>query len=212
MIGADQLDDVVDVVGDCLRADVVVAEEDADAVDADDAAGLGAATDQIVGDVARMISQCARVRVREDDGLARHLQHVARGAIAGVRQAFDEADAIHLGDRLAAEVGEAFVFRVVDAGADLVPAVVDEQHPADAEIDVELKHAQLIAHREAAFDVEEDGEFAFGFRARDVGDFRDQDEIVRAREDVVAQLRRHTHLGFEGDVGVADVDGDDVDA
>jgi hypothetical protein len=50
------------------RADVVVAEEGADAVDADDAARSRASPDLIVPDVAPMIAERARVGVRGTTG------------------------------------------------------------------------------------------------------------------------------------------------
>ena len=57
MLGPDQVRHMGDVVDELGAADIVLAEEVADAVDADDAAGLGAGLDLFVGDVAAVVLQ-----------------------------------------------------------------------------------------------------------------------------------------------------------
>ena len=56
-----------------------------------------------------MVPHRAWVGVREDHRIGRIIDHLARGAIAGMRAAGDHADARHLVDHLSAEVGETAV-------------------------------------------------------------------------------------------------------
>ena len=158
MLGPDQLGHVVDVAHDDFGRRRAGAEEQADAVDPDDAAGGGAGPDQLVRDVARMVAQRARVGVREDHGPVGRVEDLARRAVPGVGTALDHADPIHLREDRAAEVGEPFVLGIVAAAAGEVPPVVDEQHPAHADLMQELDQRHLGAQRLDAFHVHAHGE------------------------------------------------------
>ena len=165
----DEIGDVVDVIAQRRRADIVVAEEDADAVDADHPAGLGAGSDLIVTNVALVVIQCARVRVGKDDRCGRYLHCFHGRAVGGMRAIDHHADAVHFGHHGAAEVGQANV-GVVAAAAGKVVAIVGEQHLAHAQIVVEADKIEGAVERVHAFDVETDGEPTRGLGGIDVGD------------------------------------------
>ncbi len=101
MFRTDQLRDVVDVAQDDLGGRRAGAEEEADAVDADHAVRGGAGADQVVRNVARVVAQAARIRVREDDRAVARVDDLARGAVSRVRAAADHADAVHLREQRA---------------------------------------------------------------------------------------------------------------
>jgi hypothetical protein len=66
MLRADQVGHVGDVIDEGLAPDVVLAEEHADAVDADDAAGLGAGLDLLIDDVAAVAADRLGTGVGKD--------------------------------------------------------------------------------------------------------------------------------------------------
>ena len=66
------------------------------------------------------------------------------GLGADVGQIAEDADAVHLGDHLVAEIGQAAVAGLVAAGADQVLRVVGHLHDADAELLEQLDVADLV--------------------------------------------------------------------
>src|SRR5687767_8114431 len=123
VLGPDELGEVVDVPHDDFGRRRAGAEEEADAVDPDDAAGGGAGPNQVVRDVARMVAQRPRVGVREDHGPVGRVEDLSCRAVSRVGAALDHADSIHLGEDRTAEVGESGVLRSVAAATGKAAAV-----------------------------------------------------------------------------------------
>ena len=105
------------------------------------------------------------------------------------------AHPLHLGDHLAAEGGEPAVV-VLAAATDPVVAVVGEQHPAHAEVVVQLDQARLVGDRVAALDVETDTPGASGSCALDVVERLRSAGTRRAAQQPVAHRGRASAGGF----------------
>ncbi len=102
-------------------------------------------------------------------GLSVAAENVECGAIAGVGAALDDADAIHLPHEAAAEIGQPIVGIVMAARTREVAAVIDEQHPAHADVAIKLHEADVVAEGEHALDIEDDRELAVFSGLLDVG-------------------------------------------
>src|SRR5262245_48529615 len=86
VLGADDVDGVVDGSYERIRARIVVAEEETDAVDADDSSGGGTGAHLRVGDVAVVQFHARRDGMGEDDGRGRQLEEIERRPRGAVRR------------------------------------------------------------------------------------------------------------------------------
>jgi hypothetical protein len=89
----------------------------------------------------------------KDDGLLRHGQDIACGAVSRMAQAYKHVQAFHLAHNIAAEGGEPLVL-VLATSTHAVVAVVGQQHPSHPQGPVGLQQADLVADGVGAFDVE----------------------------------------------------------
>ena len=101
--------------------------------------------------------QPGRRDVRVADRRRRGADHVFRGLRTDVRQVAHDADPVHLGDRLAAEIGEAAVVRLVASRADQVLRVVGHLHDADAQLLEEPDVAELVLEGGDVLEPQHDG-------------------------------------------------------
>ena len=112
--------------------------------------------------------------VRGDDGSAGGGDDVPEGFVGDVGDVDDHAEAVHLGDDLFAEGGEAVVVGdggVVDVAGGVGPVVgvgPGEGHVTDAEAVVVAEEAEGVLDGVAAFDAHEDGEFSLLVRCDDL--------------------------------------------
>ena len=211
MLGADQLDHMVDMLDQMLDHGPPRPHEAAHAGDADHPAGGGAGLDLVVPDIALMVPELAGIGMAEDDRRRRGLDGL-HGGLVGAMGAIDHhADAVHLGDDLAPEFGEADVLVMATAAGEVV-AVVGEEHLAHAEPVIEVDHADIAVERVHAFEIEGDRKLALAPGAEDVLHRLDLDQGFRVGADPVAKLRHaFQRLGPGHDV-IAGVDREIVDA
>ena len=140
-----------------------VAEKAADPVDPDDPAGFGACADQVVGNVTIMREDRRRVGVRENDGGARLLHHLHRGAVPSVRTAGNHADPSHFGEDALAVIRKAPIGLLGAARSGTVGGIIGDQHPANTGLAPRLnKGVAAFVERGHALDIEENGELALG--------------------------------------------------
>ena len=81
-------------------------------------------------------------------------------AITGVGTADGHPDALHFRHDLPAEFRQSAI-HILTTAAERVVLVVGDQHPAHAEVAVQLHHAQLAVECGSSFNVEKDPETAF---------------------------------------------------
>ncbi len=84
--------------------------------DHDHAAVLGQPPEHAVGHVARMAVDRPRARMAEDHRRGRHVERILHGLLAHMAEIDQHAEAIHLAHHVAAEIGEAAMFRRVGRG------------------------------------------------------------------------------------------------
>ena len=138
--------------------------------------------EDVVGDVARVIGQGARARVREDDRRLRDVEHLAHHVRRDVRDVDQHAEPVHLAHHLAPERRQPAVRRGV--GRRIGPVVVlamRERHVADAERVVGAQRAEAVLERLAVLHAEERGDLALLTGALDVGGACGEEERVRDR-------------------------------
>ncbi len=198
------------MVRQAFGPDVVLAQEQAEADDADNAAGRGTGLDLIVADVALVIAKGPRIGMREDHRAAGIFHRLHAGAMAAVGDVHEHAEAVHLVDHGTAEIGQADVLVVAAAAGEIV-AVVGEQHLPDAEPVIELHHLDPTVECVHALDVESHGHFAVRLGPFDLDDGPDQDEIVRVREDPVPEGGEGFDRAFPWQKIEADIDRQIVD-
>ena len=150
------------------------------------------------------------LRVGEDHRRAAGLERVAHGVVADVAQVDEHAEAVHLVDDGAAEIGEAVIFRIVGgAVGPFVVLEVGEGHVARAEL-VELpQRGEAAADLVPALDPDQRSDFAGLVDAHDVVRGAGQREVVGIGFDQplddVDLLDRLADRGVAGDFG-RDVD------
>ncbi len=158
-----------------------------------------------------MIAELAGIGVAEDRRRLRSLDRLHARSIGAVRAVDHHADAVHLADHLAAEIGEADVL-VVTAAAREIVAIVGEQHLAHAETIIEIDHADIAVERVHAFEIEGDRELALAPGAEDVLHRLDLDQAFRVGADPVAKLRHAFQRLSPGHDVIAGVDREIIDA
>jgi hypothetical protein len=121
----------------------------------------------------------ARIRVGDGDRFRRVLDRVKRCALAAVGQVDQDADLVHLLDRLAPEArGEPAVIGLPVAGADIILKVVSELHDADAEIAKRLEQVDIVLDRRCVLKAEQDCGSARRHDLLDLpGRGRDRDDV-----------------------------------
>src|SRR5579883_3342210 len=188
MLGAHQVGHVIDVPHHRVDADVVVAQERADAVDSNDAAGLCAGADELVIDIARMIPYGARIGMGEDDGVAGAFQDFLGASGADVRAAYDHSDPLHLIHDRSTKIRESGILVLAAAGEGII-TVIGEEQPAHAELVVERYEARLLVETIATLDVEADRQSSFLWRLLDVAGPLHQKIVLRVRLDPMPEIR-----------------------
>jgi len=106
VFGPEQLNDVVDVAHERVSRAVVVAEEDSDPVEANDAACSRAGAHDVIRDVARMVVERLASGVAREHRSAARLDRVVEGPLARVREVDDHSELVHRADDAASEGGE----------------------------------------------------------------------------------------------------------
>ena len=104
----------------------------------------------------------------------------------------------HFIEHLAAECSQPLVV-ILAAAAQGIVLVIGDQHPACAEIVIHLHHAELIGQDAAAFQVEEDTEFAFGDGPFYVTGGFDQQVIIGVLFDPAPECSHHQQGIFPWD-------------
>ena len=152
------------------------------------------------------------VRMREDDRTIAVGHDVHRRAMTRVGTASHHPDACHFIEDLPAERRQAGIVTFLATAARAIVAVISDEHPADAEIVIELDEAGLIRDRVHSFDVEHDGELPVPSRPLDVAGGVDEHIIVRPLPQPPAQVPDHTDMLLNTLFAVADVKRDGVHA
>jgi catechol 2,3-dioxygenase-like lactoylglutathione lyase family enzyme len=172
VLGADHAHGVVDGADERRGARVVVAEEEADAVDADDSPGGGTGSHLRVGDVAVVHLHAGRNRMREDDWRGGELEEVERRPRGAVRRVDEHPEVVQLTHQVAAVRGETDLGVVVAAPSGAVPQVVGDQDRAYAELPEGCEQRELAVERLRSLEIERDRKPAAAVRLMDVGDGR----------------------------------------
>ena len=158
---AAQVDDVLDgldvVVDGRRRAPL---QERREHGDADEAVAVGDEAQLLVALVARMRLQARRQAVRVGDPLLGGEDGVLAGLGADVGEVAQDAEPVHLGQHVAAEVGEAAVALLVAAGADEVLGVVGELDDAQAELVEEREVVEAVLDAARVLPAEDDAGLA----------------------------------------------------
>ncbi len=161
-------------------------------VDHDGAAVGGDGAELIVGEVAGRVAEGAGAGVRREDGGAGDGEDVGEGLVGDVGDVDHHAEAVHLGDDLAAEGGEAgrdggvwgWVAEVAGGFGPVVGVGPGEGHVADAEGVVDAEEGEGVLDGVAAFDAHEDGELSGGVGGEDVGWGEAEGEVVGMAADL----------------------------
>ena len=209
--GADAVGQVVDAVENGGRAARGVGEEAADAVDADEPARGDAGFYLLVGDVALVVLDGARVGVAEDHRAQAQPHDVEAGAMTCVRAVHQDARRMDRLDDAPAERGQRNVL-VVAAAADAVVAVVGEVDLADAEVPKDKNHLGALAEGDAALEIERHRQLSFSLGAQHIRDTLGRDEEVGVGEQLGAEARDHRQDLTQRVHVHADVDRDEGDA
>ena len=101
-------------------ADVVIAQKNTHAVDADDAAGCGTGLDLIIGYIALVVPDRARVGVREYHRFARLLHDFHGRGISRMRAIYNHADTIHFTHHLPAKRSQSGVAVMTAPGRGII--------------------------------------------------------------------------------------------
>jgi hypothetical protein len=125
---------------------------------------------------------------RDDDRLLTRLDRLEAGPDADVAQVDHHADAIQLGDDLAAEEAEAGVVRLHAAVADEVPLVVGQLADPLAHHVEQLDQAEVVPEVGRILAADDRRDLPFGFRPLDVGGGARNDDLRIAAGDLVILL------------------------
>jgi hypothetical protein len=120
------------------------------------------------------------------------------------RRTGHHADARHFGHHLAPIRRQAMVVVVATAAAGAI-AVVRQQHPAHAQLVIQLDQAGLAADGARALDIEADAELAFAPGPFDICDRVHQQVVGRTRPDPAPQLRQHLDVLLHRVVAETDI-------
>ena len=149
---------------------------------ADEAAVVGDELELLVRLVARMLFQAGRQAVGVADRLLGFEDDFLAGLGADVGEVAHDADAVHLGDDLATEAGQAAV-TLVAAGAHQVLGVVAHLHDAHAKLLEDLDVADLVFEGVGVLEAEQDAGLALGLGLADLGGGAHLDHQVAALAD-----------------------------
>jgi hypothetical protein len=148
-------------------------------VRADDSPVLDEGPDQIGRLVARAVEELVEVRVRERDGLLRHLDGVPAAPVAHVPEADEDPELVELPDRADAEQAQAVVVRLQAPVRHEVPDVVRELHDADAQHVERLEALDVVADRGDVLPAQDDPGLALPVGRVDVIDGPDVEDVCR---------------------------------
>lgn len=159
----DRLDVIIDIGG---RAAL---QERRKHGDADEAAVVDDEFQLFVALVARMRLQTGRQAVRIGHRLLGGENHILAGLCADMGEVAEDAEPVHLGDDLAAEIRQTAVFGLVAAGADQVLGVVGHLDDADAEFFEQAEIADLVLDPRNVLPAEDDAGLALFLGLQNVG-------------------------------------------
>ena len=181
VVDADALDKVVDGV-DVVRQRGARArlQEGDDARGADYSAALREPPDGLVRLVAGHVVVRSRVGVGDGDRLLGGVDDVQGRPVADVGQVDEDAEAVHLGDRLGPEVGQPSGNALVAAVAEQVALVVGDLDDADAESVEEGEPVQAVFDGRRVLEAEYDARPAVALGGEDVVGRPDRGDRVGA--------------------------------
>ncbi|MCY1411860.1 hypothetical protein D9M71_272550 [compost metagenome] len=149
-----------------------------------------------IGLVARVFFQAGRQAVGVADRLLGFEDDLFGGLGAHVGQVAHDADAVHLGDDLATEAGQAAV-TLVAAGAHQVLRVVAHLHDAHAQLLEHLDVADLVFERVGVLEAVEDAGLALLLGLADVSGGAHRDHQIAVLADQLVAGGDVVHRGLE---------------
>ena len=149
-----------------------------------------------IGLVARVLFQPRRQAVGIGDRLFRFEDDFLGSLRTHMREVAHDADAVHLGDDLAAEAGQPAV-TLVAAGAHQVLGVVAHLHNAHAELLEHLDVTDLVLERVGVLEAEEDAGLALRLGGADVSGGAHRHHQVAVLADQLLAGGNIVHRGLE---------------
>ena len=138
-----------------------------------------------------------RQAVRVGHRLLGRQDHAIARLRSDMREVAEDADAVHFGDHLVAELGQAAVVLFVATATDEVLGVVGDLHDPHAQVLEHLEEPDLVLDPRQVLPAEDDAGLALLLRAMDVGGCVDLGDQVGMVAEMLLPARNVVHAAAE---------------